>query len=304
MTTLRITRGLPASGKTTFAKTWVAKSPKTRVRVNRDDLREMLFGKRVGLTFEQEKAVTSASQTIARTHLEPGLDVIVDDTHLRPKYIRPWQEIAQQVNAVLEIQDFPVDVETAVIRDAGREHTVGETVIRTLAAKYLRKGEFLPTPDMPRPDQNAAQRYVPPEGGPTAIVVDLDGTLALMGDRHPFAWDEVGGDEPNTDVVDVVAAVSHAVDHVVFMSGRSEVCRTATLDWLVRHLGGRIHAESSLHMRLDGDYRRDSVVKTELFDQWVRDRYDVRAVFDDRQQVVDMWRSMGLTCLQVAPGNF
>jgi hypothetical protein len=50
--------------------------------------------------------------------------------------------------------------------------------------------------------------------------------------------------------------------------------------------------------------RKDSVVKQELFDEHIRDIYDVVAVYDDRQQVVDMWRAMGIDCFQVAPGNF
>lgn len=304
MTTLRITRGLPASGKTTFATKWVARSPRTRARVNRDDLRDMLFGTRTGLSPEQEDTVTTASQTLVRAHLKSGLDVIVDDTHLRPKYIRPWQEIAQTSGAALEIQEFPVDVETAISRDSVREHSVGETVIHALADKYLPKGQFLPTPTTPPADQSLSQEYVPPESAPSAIIVDLDGTLAWMNDRGPFDWDRVGDDDPNNDVIDVVAALSKDVDHVVFMSGRDEVCRAATTGWLQAHLGGRVHATSSLHMRPAGDYRKDSVVKTELFDTHVRQKYRVVVVLDDRQQVVDMWRAMGLTCLQVAPGDF
>ena len=57
-------------------------------------------------------------------------------------------------------------------------------------------------------------------------------------------------------------------------------------------------------MRPAGDRRRDSIVKAELFDRKVRDEYRVLVVLDDRKQVVDMWRSLGLTCLQVAEGDF
>lgn len=48
----------------------------------------------------------------------------------------------------------------------------------------------------------------------------------------------------------------------------------------------------------------DYIVKAELFDKYVRHNYNVIGVLDDRTQVVNMWRSMGLTCLQVAPGDF
>ena len=57
-------------------------------------------------------------------------------------------------------------------------------------------------------------------------------------------------------------------------------------------------------MRATGDQRRDSIVKLEIFDQEIRDRYHVIGVFDDRQQVVRMWRALGLTVFQVAEGDF
>jgi hypothetical protein len=52
------------------------------------------------------------------------------------------------------------------------------------------------------------------------------------------------------------------------------------------------------------DSRRDSVVKREIFEREVRDRYHVVGVFDDRMQVVKMWRELGLTVFQVAEGDF
>ena len=59
-----------------------------------------------------------------------------------------------------------------------------------------------------------------------------------------------------------------------------------------------------LFMRASGDTRKDEIVKLELFDAHVRGKYDVRLVLDDRDRVVRMWRSIGLTCLQVADGEF
>lgn len=148
------------------------------------------------------------------------------------------------------------------------------------------------------------EKYTAPQNAPSAIIVDLDGTLAWMNGRGPFDWHLVGTDIPNRDVIDIVGAVSQMVDRVVFMSGRNKVCRVATLVWLNEHVIPELYAPHELYMRADGDFRQDAIVKTELFDTHVRHRFDVRAVFDDRQQVVDLWRSMGLTCLQVAPGNF
>jgi hypothetical protein len=57
-------------------------------------------------------------------------------------------------------------------------------------------------------------------------------------------------------------------------------------------------------MRKYGDFRQDSIVKQEIYEQLIAPDYDILCVLDDRQQVVDMWREIGLTCLQVAPGDF
>ena len=57
-------------------------------------------------------------------------------------------------------------------------------------------------------------------------------------------------------------------------------------------------------MRSTEDNRKDAVVKREIYDNWIKDKYNVLAVFDDRNQCVDMWRGLGLTCLQVDYGNF
>ena len=59
-----------------------------------------------------------------------------------------------------------------------------------------------------------------------------------------------------------------------------------------------------LYMRLPNDLRKDSIVKQEIYEMCIKDKYNVLFVLDDRDQVVNMWREQGLKCLQVAEGNF
>ncbi len=87
----------------------------------------------------------------------------------------------------------------------------------------------------------------------------------------------------------------------MFCSGRTEACRDNTETWLMNNVTTHYAA---LHMRATGDMRKDAVVKQELFNTHIRDHYDVRYVIDDRNQVVAMWRELGLTVLQVADGDF
>ncbi len=137
---------------------------------------------------------------------------------------------------------------------------------------------------------------------PPAVIVDVDGTLALRtGDRQFYDWHRVGEDDPNPPVVELVQTIAAAGQHyIVVMSGRDEVCRQETDQWLRRH---RIPF-GELHMRPHKDNRPDSVVKEELYRKHVEPHYGVSFVLDDRDQVVAQWRSMGLTCMQVAPGAF
>ena len=90
VTTITLTRGLPGSGKSTFARQFVAESPDTRVRVNRDDIRHMLFGKYWGV---DENTVTRAEEALVKSALTAGKDVIVDATHLRAQFVKRWHKV-------------------------------------------------------------------------------------------------------------------------------------------------------------------------------------------------------------------
>ena len=87
---------------------------------------------------------------------------------------------------------------------------------------------------------------------------------------------------------------------IIVLTGRDGSCKQLTIDWLTDN--GIVYDE--IYTRAEGDERKDSIIKRELFDNHIRGRYNVEFVLDDRNQVVEMWRQMGLKCLQVAEGNF
>ena len=142
-----------------------------------------------------------------------------------------------------------------------------------------------------------------------AWLCDIDGTLALRGDRSPYDWSRVGEDEPNKPVITVARALA-ARSGLIFMSGRMEQCRAETRMWLHSYVceHSRLPVcmdQYPLLMRKDGDNRPDQIVKRELYEWHIVGLYEVEGVLDDRDRVVAMWRNeLGLTCLQVAPGNF
>lgn len=136
---------------------------------------------------------------------------------------------------------------------------------------------------------------------PRAAIVDLDGTLALAVDRGPFDWHRVASDVVNVPIRDLVVMLREQGFAILIVSGRSDECREVTEAWLAQHVG----PVDLLLMRAAKDFRKDYVVKREMFDDQIADRFDVVYVFDDRDQSVNFWRNeLGLTTLQVADGNF
>jgi predicted kinase len=298
MTRLLITRGLPASGKTTFAR----KLQPQVVRVNRDDLRLMLHGRRL-FTQWAEGQVTRLQRASVEALLRAHADVIVDDTNLRAKTVREWAELAAHVHATFEVHDFTdVPLEECIRRDAERtgDDQVGADAIRRMHARYL-AGRTLPLPVPYVQPGGPGQVYEPDEDLPPVVLVDIDGTVAMMNGRGPYDWARVGEDSPNHAVIAAVRAMHAAGNAIVFCSGRDEVCRAETEAWLDLYV--RVPYEG-LFMRPAGDSRKDSIVKRQIFDAEIAHRWRVIGVFDDRRQVVRMWRALGLTVFQVAEGDF
>ena len=284
--TLTMTKGLPGSGKSTWAEQAVLDAkPGAIVRVNKDLLRTMLHaGRHQGKT---EKQVLQTRDAIVALHLASGVSVIVDDTNLAPHHEVRLRELAAEAGARFELRDFTdVDLEVCIERDRTRARTVGEREIRKMWAEYIAA-----TPERP----------TAPAGSPLAVICDIDGTLAIKGDRSPFEWMRVGIDTPNAAVVEAVRRLASTGVEILYTSGRDEVCRDLTRAWLDEHVG----VDGPLFMRPRNDMRKDSIVKRELFDANIRGRYHVLFVLDDRNQVVHTWRhEIGLDCFQVAGGDF
>jgi hypothetical protein len=139
---------------------------------------------------------------------------------------------------------------------------------------------------------------------PHAILVDIDGTVAQMQGRYPFDWDRVGEDLPKKPIINTVKALKAVGNEVIFFSGRDEVCRNISREWICEYFGWK-PSDFQLFMRPKNDQRKDSNIKFELFNEHIKNKYFVELVIDDRQQVVDMWRrKLGLVCLQVDYGDF
>jgi len=290
MPKLIMTYGLPASGKSTWTKEYQKNNPNTK-RVNKDELRAMLDD---GVwNGDNEKFLLNVRNFVISQALSKGLDMICDDTNLDPKHEKTLRDLAENHKAEFQIKDFShITLAECLKRDQQRQNWVGEKVIRTMYLKYLAT-KVEPT-ESPKYDPNL----------PDCYIFDLDGTLAKMNGRSPFDWDKVDMDVPNMAVCLIYSKLRLACNQTKFfiLSGRDEICEKKTRDWLTYQFG--MAFSDGLFMRSNGDMRDDRIIKQEIYEREIKGKFNVLGVFDDRNKVVEFWRSIGLTCFQVADGDF
>lgn len=155
-------------------------------------------------------------------------------------------------------------------------------------------------------DGRSGQHQLPVGGcrvKPLTIVVDLDGTLAMMGTRDPYDMTTVLEDEPNVPVIHAVTGMAQQGYKVIVCSGRLETARRDTMRWLYTYTSFQL--EMLLLRPVSLRTQPDQELKLEMWRTMIEPFYEVMCVFDDRNKVVRMWREQaGLTCLQVAEGDF
>ena len=281
MSKLLVLKGLPASGKSTYAKELVAKGWK---RVNKDDLRAMIDDSK--WSRDNEVTIVNAEIDLASLFFISGYNVVVDDTNFA--HTDKWEEFYKKNNLEFEIKFFDVPYNECIERDLKRgDKSVGAKVIMQMYNQYLK-------PKKPKHNFDL----------PNCYIFDIDGTLAKMNGRSPYDYTKVSTDTDNIDVSRVFRVLKtnpFSKDLKIFIvSGRTNDCKKDTEEWL---LYNEIYCDD-LFMRQAGDMRKDSIIKREIYDKYIAGKYNVLGVFDDRNQVVAMWRSLGLTCFQVDDGNF
>lgn len=146
------------------------------------------------------------------------------------------------------------------------------------------------------------------------IVVDIDGTIAKVGDRLKYLqqekkdWDSFyehcDEDEPIEDIIEIVKLfLAVPFNKIVFCTGRRSSVREKTVAWLEK-LRSVQRFDYELLMRPDGDHRHDTEVKPQLLlDRGIFPE-NVICIFEDRDSMVAKWRELGYRCLQVADGKF
>lgn len=286
-----ITRGLPASGKTSWADEFISENP-SFVKIEKDAIRKdtRLFkdGQYIHKRGDEGIVIKERDRQI-RQALQRGRSVISSDTNLVQKHISQISNIARQNGAEIEVKSFlDVPIKELIERDQKRDDSVGEHVIRKMFHDQVKK---MPT----------FLKYNPEL--PFVVVCDLDGTLTKgPKDRSPYEWEKVGNDEINlgmSHVLDGIKVIDYCT--IFILSGRDAVCRPQTEAWLERH---DIEYDL-LDMRPAGNKEPDEIIKARMIEEHIRDKYNILIWFDDRQKVSTMLRDVyGINVAQFGDTNF
>ena len=304
MKTVYILYGAPCSGKSYFSNLISRHDDQIKV-VSRDLIRDMLNDH--SQNKHTEDLVTKIEKNMIMEIVDNSdFDLILDNTHYRLQYIRQALDLLKKCKKEVKVKlvDFSnCDFELIEKRMSTRERKVDLSVVKKIHqtckinAKETRKlvSEF----KKEKTDDIVLVTSVR-QDLPRAILVDIDGTLAHKHDRNAYDYRHVDKDECDMIIAELVNQLYRLHYTIIIVSGREDSCQDLTISWLKKHMVDYHH----LYMRKSKDMRKDSVVKKEIYDNFIKDHYSVLFVLDDRNQVVEMWREIGLKCLQVAEGDF
>lgn len=300
---LLILVGAPGSGKSTFARYFI-RTEDNWVRVNRDDFRLMQFGDTLMSPFYEER-ITKMVEASVITLLKHHTNVIIDATNCS---LRTLEDMIQAYTEYADIsfKVFDLSVEELVKRCDKRCEQTGKFIPKSAIEKHVTQLQYTKEKfdfkSIPRAVKEATLTYATQDSSlPKAIICDLDGTLSLLNGRDPYDASSADEDELNAPVASVLAMAKAQGYKVILLSGREQLYREPTERFLLKHQ----IAYDLLLMRTTNDYRKDNVIKKELFQQEIAGKYFIDFLLDDRNQVVDMWRKdLHLPCFQVNYGDF
>lgn len=301
---LKVLRGIPASGKSTYAEKWVAEDPENRVRINRDSIRQELWGNMSAHVGEDK--VTKAEQKQLHDSLASGKDVISDNTNTNTKFLPNLIKTAESYGATVSHKDFPITLKEAIKRNNARDRVVPEHVLRNMHSRLGPQGQFPVFPG-----SYPVKPLVLPKKRTMAIMFDMDGSLNdvrgvlkhITGEnpktgRRNRDWDSfhrMSEFEPANEEVLQMAKDAHAAGFTVLITtARAEEYRETTQKWCDDH--GVPY--TNIFMRPSGDHRPDYEIKKEMFEK-INMYYDVVRAVDDNPQAIQAWKEKGIAVTEI-----
>lgn len=298
--TIIFTVGVSGSGKSTWARKQYLKDPTVRI-VERDQIR---FTMKHLLNYDKDPSwdtnkwnwkfwnwkLEDRVQELWKESIETLLKndlvetIIVSDTNLNQTYLQKnidWlKELAPDVK--VRFRYFPIEFYDAVNNDRMRgNYSVGYSTIARQIESWNR--------------MNLQEHQKDHGNNPNAIIVDIDGTLAINNSGRSFYdYSKVNLDTPREILKNIINGLFNDYT-ILIVSGRDEESRESTIEWLINHEIWYHH----LFMRDHKDTRKDTIIKSEIYLNEILPSWSVKTVFDDRPSVCRMWRAFGLDVMQL-----
>ncbi|UIW11254.1 MAG: 3'-phosphatase, 5'-polynucleotide kinase [Enterobacter phage ENC9] len=294
-----VTVGCPGSGKSTWAQEYCKTRPGWYV-VNRDNIRVGLMGITNRNEYKYSKAReqivtdTAKMQIMAIMAKESTKGVIVADTNLNENRRDDFKNLAGVEGWSYHEEVFDVPWTELLKRNLHRGE--GAVPIDVLRQMFWKMCEYQGKPV-----------YDGTPGKPKAVIFDVDGTLAKMVGRSPYDLEKCDTDIINPTVVELARSYFRDGYAVIVVSGRESGTKDDEIKYKVmtrKWLTDKFIPFTEHFQREQGDSRGDMIVKEEIFWRDIAPYYDVKLAVDDRAQVVEMWRRIGVECWQVDHGDF
>jgi len=292
MKNIIFTKGIIASGKSSWSKKFISENQNYK-RISRDDIRHMISN----YTFnsENENLVTKIENSIIIELMNSPYDIIFDKQNLNQKQLEKDINFLKSFNKEIniEIKEFPISLSEAIERDKKREFSIGEKVIKETWNKYeVVLKEML---------EKSKHILIQNENLDKCIICDIDGTLSNSYQRKIFNYEECINDIVITPVKNVINCIKKFCNVKVFLfSGREDIYEKETIEWLKKNN----ISYDFLFLRKEKDYRDDTIIKEEMFNEHIRDKYYCLGIIDDRKKVIKHWIEMGLFVFDVSQDPF
>jgi len=288
-----VTKGLSFSGKSTWAKEKIAElGAENVVHVEKDQIRKEMGADLVkGIRVKENKVIQKRNEMIMDA-LKKGKHIINSDTNLsdRANHIENMKALVYpkyRDEYTFIVEDFThVPFEEILERVKKTDRIEGSEFWEKVVKDQRNK--FMETPYMEQ-DENLEK----------IILSDSDGCINNVVNRSPYDGSNLHNDTPNEIVVDYLRMMKERGFKIVIMSGLEDKYQENRENWYKAH--GVPYDE--LYMRKAGDSRKDSIIKRELFDEHIRDKYYVFCLIEDRMQMREMYTNMGLSHKMFSIGN-
>lgn len=294
-----ILSGLPAAGKTMEALRWVAEDKDHRERISYNDLRTP------GWTWSRadEYRMKARAREQVIHAIGAGKSVVIDNCNLKQESVDRWITLARAAGLPYEVVRIETQIDECIARDRNRGTArVGRAVIDDMA---LRNGII---------DWSDKVRYKR-----DFIIVDIDGTVSdtawrthlvkiIPGVREEKDWKSFhtscGDDAPIRPILELVRLSGQLYDIIIITGRPVDLCGVQTEEWLYQHMPDFPVRHLFMAPRWSpSEHGREAhIFKAGVLKHLPKER--IAYIFEDRSSVVKMWRTYGLTCLQVADGEF